>query len=214
MKPIALPLSLPLPRVQSVRRRSRHLQLAPVLRAALGRRGEEGLRYRRRTRADEATATKIAAQNPSDNTESAISGISGGVASRPDRQNRDGGSSRVRESAKSAPSDPELLSTGSSLPSLTWLTCPIAGANDYAIALTLLSVNSSSNPRQKTSFRATFLSGCAGTAGEMPRASWNGFLRLSLVTCPVYLSPAAKRRPDSNSSRCSGLRQGRKFGTT
>ena len=24
----------------------------------------------------------------------------------------------------------------------------------------------------------------------MPRASWNGFLRLSLVTCPVYLSPA------------------------
>jgi DNA end-binding protein Ku len=24
----------------------------------------------------------------------------------------------------------------------------------------------------------------------MPRASWSGFLRLSLVTCPVYLSPA------------------------
>jgi len=24
----------------------------------------------------------------------------------------------------------------------------------------------------------------------MPRASWRGFLRLSLVTCPVYLSPA------------------------
>ncbi|HEX3883268.1 MAG TPA: Ku protein [Stellaceae bacterium] len=24
----------------------------------------------------------------------------------------------------------------------------------------------------------------------MPRASWNGFLRLSLVSCPVYLSPA------------------------
>ncbi len=24
----------------------------------------------------------------------------------------------------------------------------------------------------------------------MPRASWNGFLRLSLVTCPVYLAPA------------------------
>src|SRR5215470_14848752 len=24
----------------------------------------------------------------------------------------------------------------------------------------------------------------------MPRASWNGFLRLSLVTCPVYLVPA------------------------
>ena len=26
--------------------------------------------------------------------------------------------------------------------------------------------------------------------GNMPRASWNGFLRLSLVTCPVYLVPA------------------------
>ena len=24
----------------------------------------------------------------------------------------------------------------------------------------------------------------------MPRATWRGFLRLSLVTCPVYLSPA------------------------
>jgi hypothetical protein len=24
----------------------------------------------------------------------------------------------------------------------------------------------------------------------MPRASWRGFLRLSLVSCPVYLSPA------------------------
>jgi DNA end-binding protein Ku len=24
----------------------------------------------------------------------------------------------------------------------------------------------------------------------MPRASWNGFLRLCLVTCPVYLAPA------------------------
>ena len=24
----------------------------------------------------------------------------------------------------------------------------------------------------------------------MPRASWSGFLRLSLVSCPVYLSPA------------------------
>jgi non-homologous end joining protein Ku len=23
----------------------------------------------------------------------------------------------------------------------------------------------------------------------MPRAGWNGFLRLSLVTCPVYLRP-------------------------
>jgi non-homologous end joining protein Ku len=27
----------------------------------------------------------------------------------------------------------------------------------------------------------------------MPRASWRGFLRLSLVTCPVYLSPASAR---------------------
>src|SRR6185437_5351287 len=25
----------------------------------------------------------------------------------------------------------------------------------------------------------------------MPRASWKGFLRLSLVSCPIYLSPAA-----------------------
>jgi non-homologous end joining protein Ku len=27
----------------------------------------------------------------------------------------------------------------------------------------------------------------------MPRASWRGFLRLSLVTCPIYLSPATTR---------------------
>jgi len=27
----------------------------------------------------------------------------------------------------------------------------------------------------------------------MPRASWSGFLRLSLVCCPVYLSPATTR---------------------
>jgi non-homologous end joining protein Ku len=27
----------------------------------------------------------------------------------------------------------------------------------------------------------------------MPRASWRGFLRLSLVFCPVYLSPATTR---------------------
>jgi non-homologous end joining protein Ku len=33
------------------------------------------------------------------------------------------------------------------------------------------------------------------TAAEvaMPRASWKGFLRLSLVSCPIYLSPAATR---------------------
>jgi non-homologous end joining protein Ku len=28
----------------------------------------------------------------------------------------------------------------------------------------------------------------------MPRASWRGFLRLSLVSCPIYLSPATTRR--------------------
>jgi hypothetical protein len=27
----------------------------------------------------------------------------------------------------------------------------------------------------------------------MPRASWKGFLRLSLVSCPIYLSPATAR---------------------
>ena len=27
----------------------------------------------------------------------------------------------------------------------------------------------------------------------MPRASWKGFLRLSLVSCPVFLSPATTR---------------------
>jgi hypothetical protein len=27
----------------------------------------------------------------------------------------------------------------------------------------------------------------------MPRASWQGFLRLSLVSCPIYLSPATTR---------------------
>ena len=27
----------------------------------------------------------------------------------------------------------------------------------------------------------------------MPRASWRGFLRLSLVSCPIYLSPARTR---------------------
>jgi hypothetical protein len=29
----------------------------------------------------------------------------------------------------------------------------------------------------------------------MPRASWRGFLRLSLVSCPIYLSPATIGRP-------------------
>src|SRR5690242_14960987 len=28
---------------------------------------------------------------------------------------------------------------------------------------------------------------------SMPRASWKGFLRLSLVSCPIYLSPATTR---------------------
>ena len=27
----------------------------------------------------------------------------------------------------------------------------------------------------------------------MPRASWKGFLRLSLVSCPIYLLPATTR---------------------
>ena len=27
----------------------------------------------------------------------------------------------------------------------------------------------------------------------MPRASWRGYLRLSLVSCPIYLSPATAR---------------------
>ena len=27
----------------------------------------------------------------------------------------------------------------------------------------------------------------------MPRASWRGFLRLSLVSCPIYLSPGTTR---------------------
>src|SRR5205814_5784865 len=28
---------------------------------------------------------------------------------------------------------------------------------------------------------------------EMPRGSWRGFLRLFLVSCPIYLSPATTR---------------------
>jgi non-homologous end joining protein Ku len=28
---------------------------------------------------------------------------------------------------------------------------------------------------------------------DMPRVSWKGFLRLSLVSCPIYLSPATTR---------------------
>jgi hypothetical protein len=31
----------------------------------------------------------------------------------------------------------------------------------------------------------------------MPRASWSGFLRLSLVSCPIYLAPAAATRTKS-----------------
>ena len=31
----------------------------------------------------------------------------------------------------------------------------------------------------------------------MPRASWRGFLRLSLVSCPIYLSPADRVRLQS-----------------
>jgi DNA end-binding protein Ku len=32
-----------------------------------------------------------------------------------------------------------------------------------------------------------------GAEAHMPRASWKGFLRLSLVSCPIYLSPATTR---------------------
>jgi DNA end-binding protein Ku len=32
-----------------------------------------------------------------------------------------------------------------------------------------------------------------GAEAQMPRASWKGFLRLSLVSCPIYLSPATTR---------------------
>jgi alkanesulfonate monooxygenase SsuD/methylene tetrahydromethanopterin reductase-like flavin-dependent oxidoreductase (luciferase family) len=32
-----------------------------------------------------------------------------------------------------------------------------------------------------------------GRRPQMPRASWKGFLRLSLVSCPIYLSPATTR---------------------
>ena len=39
-----------------------------------------------------------------------------------------------------------------------------------------------------------FLSVSTGSV-DMPRASWKGFLRLSLVSCPVYLSPATSRSP-------------------
>src|SRR5260221_8657089 len=31
----------------------------------------------------------------------------------------------------------------------------------------------------------------AARENDMPRATWRGFLRLSLVSCPVYLMPAA-----------------------
>jgi DNA end-binding protein Ku len=34
---------------------------------------------------------------------------------------------------------------------------------------------------------------CGGAEKIMPRASWKGFLRLSLVSCPVYLLPASSR---------------------
>jgi DNA end-binding protein Ku len=38
----------------------------------------------------------------------------------------------------------------------------------------------------------------------MPRASWSGFLRLSLVSCPIYLAPATTR---TNSIRLHQVRQ-------
>src|SRR5215217_5611412 len=33
----------------------------------------------------------------------------------------------------------------------------------------------------------------AARENDMPRATWKGFLRLSLVSCPVYLMPAATK---------------------
>ena len=40
----------------------------------------------------------------------------------------------------------------------------------------------------------------------MPRASWRGFLRLSLVTGPVYLSPATTHtKPIRENAPCSAL---------
>jgi hypothetical protein len=40
--------------------------------------------------------------------------------------------------------------------------------------------------------RPLAFSRCNGSI-NMPRASWRGFLRLSLVSCPIYLSPATTR---------------------
>ena len=52
----------------------------------------------------------------------------------------------------------------------------------------------------------------------MPRASWRGFLRLSAVTCPIYLAPATTRtkpirllaadntNPEADQSRAAGVR--------
>src|SRR5215813_14390390 len=65
------------------------------------------------------------------------------------------------------------------------------------------------DPRTTITFDLTLGSGSCAAAGsilrhrpltyissrrfEMPRASWRGFLRLSLVSCPIYLSPATTR---------------------
>jgi non-homologous end joining protein Ku len=35
----------------------------------------------------------------------------------------------------------------------------------------------------------------------VPRASWKGFLRLSLVSCPIYLSPAMTREEEIAKAR-------------
>ena len=41
----------------------------------------------------------------------------------------------------------------------------------------------------------------------MPRASWRGFVRLSLVSCPIYLSPATTARNPFACTRCGNQRR-------
>ena len=41
----------------------------------------------------------------------------------------------------------------------------------------------------------------------MPRASWRGFLGLSLVSCPIYLSPATSRTNQFACIRCGDGRR-------
>src|ERR1700730_18508508 len=52
---------------------------------------------------------------------------------------------------------------------------------------------SGSYPRSRIDTSARPLTCCVAMEFEMPRATWRGFLRLSLVSCPIYLSPATTR---------------------